>query len=45
MSHTVPEHALIGRVVAQQVIHELQAVLHHDAAVRTALFPASTKDC
>jgi hypothetical protein len=36
-----PEHALIAGVLAQQAVRQLQAVLHDDAAISTALIPAS----
>jgi len=36
-----PEKQLVGSVCPQQVVEQLEAVLHNDAAVRAALVPAA----
>ena len=38
----MPEHELVAVVAPQQVVHELQAVLHDDASMQAIFIPAMT---
>ena len=41
MRQVAPEEELVARIAAQQVVQQLKAVLHNDAAVCAALLPES----